>query len=712
MAFFSELRRELEHYLSEEAIDQINKAYLFAAQAHQGQKRHSGDPYIVHPLAVAHTLAEMRMDEQTIIAAILHDVIEDTATDKTVLAMKFGSDVAELVDGVSKLVQIQFKDRLEAQAENFRKMLLAMAKDIRVIIIKLADRLHNMRTLDALPPEKRQRIAKETLEIYAPIANRLGMHSFRVEFEDLAFAALHPYRHRVLQNAVQKAKRKRKKTISNLETTIKEHLEKTKLPPSLVWGKQKHLYSIYKEMREKHLSFAELMDIYTFCIIVDSIDTSYRALGAAHSLYKPLPERFRDHIALPKANGYQALHTTLFGPQGIPIEIQIRTVEMDNRADSGIASHWLTQSGAQALDASTHVRANEWLKRLLDIQQNTGNPLEFIENIKSDLFPEEVYVFTPNGDIMELPRGSTSVDFAYAVHSDIGNSCVAARIDRRLAPLSTQLANGQTIEIITSDGAQPNPAWLNFVVTGKAHSNIHHFLKAQRKAEAITFGRRLLDNALNHLGTVWKKLPVRNIPAVLQHHHYKTEEDLFETIGLGHHTPMLIAEELLQRSQPTGASSIEPKLTNQPKQKPLAIKGTEGKILHFAECCHPIPGDPILGIIHSGQGVSIHAEHCKQIVKTHHRPEQLVPVYWDESIKGDFKAEIRLEAKNQPGVLAQLASAIAHTKANIDNIAITDRDGNYSNVIMTLSVQNRVHLAQVIKRLRNVKAVMRLARSK
>ena len=712
MSFFSELRRELENYLNEEAIEQIHKAYLFAAQAHQGQQRYSGDPYIIHPLAVAHTLAEMHMDAQTIMAAILHDVIEDTATEKTVLAAQFGNDVAELVDGVSKLVQIQFNSRAEAQAENFRKMLLAMAKDIRVIIIKLADRLHNMRTLDVLPTEKRQRIARETLDIYAPIANRLGMHAFHVEFEDLAFAALHPYRFRVLQEGMRKTKRKRKKVISNIETALKECLEKANLPPSLVWGRQKHLYSVYKEMHEKHVSFAELMDVYTFCIVVDTLDTCYRALGAVHNLYKPLPERFRDYIALPKANGYQALHTTLFGPSGTPIEIQIRTVEMDNRADSGIASHWLSHTGEPPLDAAAHVRANEWLKRLLDIQQNTGNPIEFIQNVKSDLFPEEVYVFTPNGDIMELPRGATPVDFAYAVHSDIGNSCVAARVDRRLAPLSTQLANGQTVEIITAEGAQPNLAWLNFVVTGKAHSNIRHFLKMQRRTEAVTFGRRLLDNALSHLGTAWKKIPTRNRSAVLQQHHYKTEEDLIEMIGLGNQNPNIIAEELLEIKSDYTNNITGSSIVNQPKQKPLAIKGTEGKILSFAVCCHPIPGDLILGVIKSGHGIIIHAEHCKQITKIRHRPEHLIPVYWDENIKSNFKVEIRLEAKNQPGVLAQLASAIAHTKANIDNVQITDRDGDYCNVLIALSVQNRVHLAQVMRRLRNIKAVMKITRSK
>ncbi len=712
MSFFSELRRELENYLSEEAVEQIHQAYLFAAQAHKGQQRHSGDPYITHPLAVAHTLAEMRMDAQTIMAAILHDVIEDTAIEKTVLAAKFGHEVAELVDGVSKLVQMQFTSRAEAQAENFRKMLLAMAKDIRVIIIKLADRLHNMRTLDVVPPEKRQRIAKETLEIYAPIANRLGMHAFHVEFEELAFAAIYPFRFRVMQEAVRKAKRKRKKTIGNIETALKEQLEKWQLPPSLVWGRQKHLYSLYKEMRERQVSLTDLMDIYTFCIVVDTVDTCYHVLGAIHNLYKPLPERFRDYIALPKANGYQALHTSLFGPQCTPIEIQIRTVEMDNRADNGIASHWLSQSGEQALDAAAHLRANAWLKRLLDIQQNIGNPLEFYENVKSDLFPEEVYVFTPQGDIMELPRGATAVDFAYAVHSDIGDNCVAARIDRRLASLSMPLANGQTIEIITATDAQPNPAWLNFVVTAKAQSNIRHFLKNQRRTEAVVFGKRLLENALANLGALRKKIPARNLTAVLQQHHCKTEEDLIEIIGLGHQSPNTIAEALLQINQKTAVTLLKPAIINQLKQNPLAIKGNEGKILTFALCCHPIPGDVILGIIQPDQGIIIHAEHCKQITKTRHRSEQLIPVYWDDHIKGLFKVEVRLEAKNQPGVLAQLATAIAHSKANIENVNIADRDGHYSNVIITLSVCNRVHLAQVLRRLRSIKTIIKLARSK
>lgn len=707
MSFFSELRRELETYLNEDAIESIHKAYLFAARAHKGQERKTGDPYITHPLAVAHILAEMRMDAQSIMAAILHDVIEDTPVEKTVLIAEFGAEVAELVDGVSKLTQISFESRAEAQAESFRKMLLAMAKDIRVILVKLADRLHNMRTLSSLPAEKRRRIATETLEIYAPIANRLGMHAFRVEFEDLGFAALHPFRHRVLQETVHKARRTRKKMIGHIETAIKECLEKYKLPPSLVWSKPKHLYSIYKEMREKRSSFAEIMDVYTFCIVVDNDDTCYRVLGALHKLYKPLPERFRDYIALPKANGYQALHTTLFGPYGIPIEIQIRTVDMDNVADSGIAAHWLYNVAEGAVDPA-HIRAREWLKRLLDIQESTGNSIEFIENVKIDLFPEEVYVFTPKGEIVELPRSATPVDLAYAIHSDIGNHCIAARIDRRLAPLSTPLSNGQTIEIITTPTGCPNPAWLNFVVTGKACSNIRHFLKGQRHTEAIAFGRRLLDNALAALQTDWGKLLPDNINKILQQYQYKNVDELLEAIGLGHQTAPLIAQNLLQLPEKTDVSNKTASVT----QQPLIIKGTEGMLVSFAECCHPIPGDPVIGVLSIGHGITIHTKHCKQIEKFNKQPEKLILMRWEENIQGDFKADIQVEASNQPGALAKIASAIAQAKANINNISVTETDHHYCVINFTLVVHDRVHLAQVMRRLRASKVVTRLARSK
>lgn len=706
MSLFTELRRELENYLDNDSIENVYKAYRFAAQAHKGQQRHSGDPYITHPLAVAHILAGMRMDAPTLIAAILHDVIEDTPIEKSVLATEFSSEVAELVDGVSKLTQIQFHNRLEAQAENFRKMLLAMAKDIRVILIKLADRLHNMRTLDVLPPEKQRRIALETLEIYVPISSRLGMHAFRMEFEELGFAALYPLRYRILQEAARKAKRSFKTMISHIESTIKEQLEKANLPPSVVWGRTKHLYTIYKEMKEKRHSFNDIINTYTFCIVVDSVDTCYRTLGTVHSLYKPLSERFRDYIALPKANGYQALHTIVFGPYGVPIAIQIRTIEMDNVADNGIATHWLSNTTPEDAVNPAHVRAGEWMKRLLDIQQNTTeNSLEFIENIKIDLFPEEVYVFTPKGDILELPKGATPVDLAYAIHSDIGNNCVGARIDRRLAALNTPLANGQTVEISTAADAKPNPAWLNFVVTGKARSNIRHYLKNQHHAEAIAFGHRLLDTALTSLGKNWKDLPEENIRTVLSQFDYQTEQELLEAVGLGNQMAPLVAQRLVSKC-------ILPVQTEVTAIQPIVIKGTEGILVSFAECCRPIPGDPIVGILKVGQGVDIHVRHCKEIAKYINQPEKCIPVCWEDQVHGDFKVDIQVEVTNQPGVLAKLANAIAWTKANIDNISVGERDANYSIVNLTLLVRDRVHLAQVMRRLRVIRSVARLARSK
>lgn len=708
MVRFAELRRELEAYLDREATETIYKAYCFAADAHKGQQRLSGDPYITHPVAVARILAEMRMDPQSILAAILHDVIEDTPVSKEVLTAEFGTEVAELVDGVSKLAHIKFQSRAEAQAESFRKMLLAMAKDIRVILVKLADRLHNMRTLGNLPTEKRRRIALETLEIYAPIAQRLGMHTLRLELEDLGFATLYPLRYRILQEVVRKAHRNHKETISHIEAAFRECLEEAHLPPSAVWSRQRHLYNIYKSMRDQKLSFTEIMLTYTFCIVVDSMDTCYRALGAVHRLYKPLPERFRDYIALPKSNGYQSLHTALFGPHGMPIEVQIRTVDMDNMADNGIATHWLAHANEKTDHDLAHKRASEWLKRLLDIQETTGTALEFIEDVKVDLFREEVYVFTPKGDILELPRGATPVDMAYAIHSDIGHQCMAARIDRRLAPLSTLLANGQTVEIITTSSARPNPGWLNFVVTGKARSNIRHFLKNQQHAESIAFGQQLLDMSLAARGTSWEQLQSDNVELALQHFRYTNQEELLEAIGLGNQMAPLVAQQLIKSA---GKKAVANNTATGNKQ-PLVIKGTADLLVNFAECCRPIPGDPIVGILMPGHGIAIHMEQCGQAAKFSSQPEKYIPVCWEEQIKGDFTVEIRAEVANQRGALAELAGAVAKADANIDNISVDKRDDHYCLVHLTLAVHDRVHLANIMRRLRAIKEVIRLARGK
>jgi RelA/SpoT family (p)ppGpp synthetase len=706
MGLFTDLRHDLIPYLDDHQIAAIEKAFLVAEKAHIGQKRHSGEDYITHPVAAARILAGIRMDHQSIMAALLHDVIEDTSLEKKVIAEQFDEQVAELVDGVSKLTQIQFENRAEAQAENFRKMLLAMVRDIRVILIKLADRLHNMRTLGVLPPEKRRRIARETLEIYAPIANRLGMHDFYTEFEDLGFAALYPMRYRILKEAVRKARRNRKEIIREIEKALKKQLESHHVNFEEINGRERHLYSIYKKMHKKRIPFAEIMDVYAFRIIVTDVDTCYRTLGLVHSLYKPVPERFRDYIAIPKVNSYQSLHTTLFGPYGVPIEIQIRTREMDHVATSGIAAHWLYKSKSHHPD-KTQLRAREWLQGLMEMQESTKSPLEFIENVKIDLFPDEIYVFTPKGDILELPHRATAIDFAYAVHSDIGNSCIAAKINRRLAPLSTILSNGQTIEVITAPGARPNPAWLNFVITSKARSNIKQAVKNQRRTESIELGRELLEQALAAMSYNKEQLSTLQVTHVLRHHHYKTVNDLYESIGLGNHLPMTIARELTKDSD----NAIEHSHTTQPRQ-PLYIKGSQGMLVSFAECCRPIPGDSIVGIFKPGYGLVVHVSTCKKIAKLCCDPEKFIDVQWENNTTGDFRVDLYIEVINQRGVLAQIANTIAAAQANIDDISVKSREGRVSVIRMTISVRDRNHLARIMRRIREVKLITKIARHK
>lgn len=716
MGLFAELREELATYLDSEQIASIEKAYKLADLAHKGQKRQTGEPYITHPVAAAKILAQLRMDYQSIMAALLHDTLEDTIIDKASLAHQFGDEVAELVDGVSKLAQIPFENRAEAQAENFRKMILAMVRDIRVILVKLADRLHNMRTLDALDNAKRKRIAIETIEIYAAIANRLGMHSLRLELEDLGFCALFPHRSRVLKAAVRRARGNRKEIMTTIETAIKTRLEATGLPPCAVWGREKHLYSIYRKMRTKHLSFNEIMDVYGFRIVTDSVDTSYRVLGAVHGLYKPVPERFKDYIAIPKANGYQSLHTTLFGPYGVPIEIQIRTVDMDNLADYGIAAHWLYKTEedrpGEIKVNTAQIRARQWLKSLLEMQQSTGNSLEFVENVKIDLFPDEVYVFTPKGRILELPSGATPVDFAYAVHSDVGNTCVAAKIDRRLAPLSTTLSNGQTVEIITAPGARPNTAWLSFVITGKARSNIRHFLKSQRRVESITLGQNMLHAVLSTLNLSWDSLRMEIIDELLRSYHERSLDDLLEAIGLGNILPLAVARRLAEVLDKENAN-VNGKDIISSELAPVPIRGSEGMVLNFASCCRPIPGDPILGLVQPGQGLIVHMEDCRAITKFRYDRDKCLPLEWHQNIQGEFKVDIELEVANQRGVLAQLTTAIAAAEANIDNINSHENDGSHYNLVtITLSVHDRAHLAKVLKRIRNIKSINVLGRRK
>ncbi len=699
----SDLCRVLEQYLEPDQVRDVYRAYLLGAEAHEGQHRKSGEPYIYHPIAVARILADMRMDFRSIISAILHDVIEDTHIPKEKIEASFGEEVAELVEGVSKLTHIQFESKAEAQAENFRKMMLAMVKDIRVILIKLADRLHNMRTLGVMRPDKRRRIARETLDIYAPIANRLGMNAMRLELEDLGLQALYPTRARVLDAAIRKARGNRKEILVKIESAILQRLQQEGVPGN-VKSREKHLYSIYKKMRGKSLGFSEVSDVYAFRIIVDKADTCYRVLGMVHNLYKPVPGKFKDYIAIPKANGYQSLHTVLFGPFGVPIEVQIRTEDMDKVAEAGVAAHWLYKTG-ESSGNSAQARAREWLRELLEMQKSAGNSLEFLENVKIDLFPDEVYVFTPKGDIVELPRGATPVDFAYDVHTEVGNSCIAAKIDRHLAPLRTPLLNGQTVEIITAPGAHPNPAWLNFVVTGKARANIRSHLKNLREGEAVSLGRRLLDKTLSSMSASLDELPPQMIIDFLEECNLPSLDHLLSDIGLGNRLPLVVARQLIGDVDTVSETSGEQK-------RPLAIKGTEGMVINFAKCCRPIPGDRVIGFVSAGRGIVIHNENCKNVADFRSQPEKWIDVEWESEPGGEFVAELRVMVQNQRGVLATIAAAIADTDSNIENVNIEDRDGINTSIVFTVTVRNRQHLAQVMRKIRQIPLVVRVSRSK
>ena len=700
MAGIDALADRLSTYLGHDQVNLVRRAYFYAEQAHDGQRRRSGEAYVTHPLAVASILADMHMDHQSLMAAMLHDVIEDTGIAKEALNAQFGETVAELVDGVSKLTQMNFETKAEAQAENFQKMAMAMARDIRVILVKLADRLHNMRTLEVLAGEKRRRIAKETLEIYAPIANRLGMHNMRVEFEDLGFKAMHPMRSERIRAAVRRARGNRKEIVAKIEESIQMCLQREGMEGEVI-GREKHLYSIYQKMRGKRKAFNEIMDVYAFRIIVDKVDTCYRVLGAVHNLYKPLPGRFKDYIAIPKANGYQSLHTTLFGMHGVPIEIQIRTREMEEMANNGIAAHWLYKSNEDDAPKGNHARARQWVKGVLELQQRAGNSLEFIESVKIDLFPDEVYVFTPKGRIMELPKGSTAVDFAYAVHTDVGNTCIACRINRRLAPLSQALESGSTVEIVTAPGARPNPAWLNFVVTGKARTHIRHALKQQRRSESISLGERLLNKVLASFDTHLEKIAPERVQAVLGEYRQEVIEDLLEDIGLGNRMAYVVARRLLAESGDETLPSSE---------GPLAIRGTEGLVMSYAKCCTPIPGDPIVGYLSAGKGMVVHMESCRNIVDIRHNPEKCIQLNWAKDVTGEFNVELRVELEHQRGLIALLASSVNAADGNIEKISMDERDGRISVVQLVVSVHDRVHLARVIKKLRALKGVMRITR--
>ena len=694
-----QLLDKLESYLPPAQVERVREAYDFGAERHQGQKRVSGEPYITHPVAVADILADLKLDADTLVAAILHDVIEDTPTAKAEIASMFGQVVADLVDGVSKLDQVQFKNRQEAQAESFRKMLLAMVRDIRVIMVKLADRMHNMRTLGAMPPGKRRRIARETLEIYAPIAERLGLYEVKLELEDLGFRALYPYRYRVLERELKRARGNQKQFITKIEETFKSALKKAALAGH-VEGREKHLYSIYKKMEKKHISLGDMVDVYGFRIIVDSVDNCYRMLGIVHGVYRPMPGRFKDYIAIPRINGYQSLHTTLFGPNGVPIEVQIRSEQMHRVAESGIAAHWKYKSGGDAFGGIEHDRAREWLAGLVQIQEG-GSSEEFLESVKVDLFPDKVYVFTPKGKILRLPTGATCVDFAYAIHTDVGNRCVAAKVDRRLVPLRTPLRNGQTCEIITAKGATPNPSWSSFLVTAKARAAIRQYLKNLKRGEAVELGRRLFGMALEELSLNLKKIAPAELETVAKELSLKDAEELFEKIGLGERLAPLVARHV-QRP----ASEGEPPHN----AGPLMIAGTEGLLVTYARCCFPIPNDPIMAYLSAGRGVMIHRQNCGNLAEYRKQPEKWLSVAWEKTHGRLFASGIQVDINNRVGVLAAVASSIAGTDTNIDQVSLEERDGNNSSLKFQLQVRDRKHLARVIRTIRRMPDVQRVSR--
>jgi len=700
----SDLCRVLEEYLEPDQVQEVYRAYLFGAEAHEGQHRLSGEPYIYHPIAAARILAELKLDAKSIVAAILHDVIEDTPTAKEHIASEFGEDVAELVDGVSKLTQIEFESSAEAQAENFRKMILAMVRDIRVILVKLADRLHNMRTLGVMRPEKRRRIARETLDIYAPIANRLGINALRVELEDLGFAALYPLRYSVLEKAVKEARGHRKEVLNKIEKSIKRRVRQEKLQGRIL-SREKHLYSLYRKIRDKTLSFEETYDVYAFRIIVDDVDTCYRMLGVVHNLYMPVPGKFKDYIAIPKGNGYQSLHTILFGPYGIPIEVQIRTEDMDKVAESGVAAHWVYKSGEENID-QMHAGAREWMRELLEMQKHAGNSLEFLESVKIDLFPDAVYVFTPMGEIMKLPHGATVIDFAYSVHTDIGNTCIAARVDRQDVPLRTTLRNGQTVEIITAEGAQPSPAWLSFVVSAKARSNIRHHQKNLKREEAIELGRRMLDRALGVFDSIAAEVDAGRLQALLREYHLDAQDDLLEEIGLGRRPSVLVARALVLAEDGTDEGG------DTRTMPPLVIKGTEGMVTRFSKCCRPIPGDPVVGVITSGRGMMIHKQSCRNIADDKYNADNCLEVQWEPGIDEEFPVEVNVEVEDRRGVLATVATVIGDAESNIENVGIEEGDGLTNILKFRLAVRNRKHLATVMRRVRNIPSVIRISRTR
>ena len=705
---FQQLKAKLETYLRPEDVGRVEAAYHFSADAHAGQFRVSGEPYVSHPVAVCSLVADWNLDPQALIAALLHDVMEDTHISKAEIAERFGKVAAELVDGLSKLDKIEFRSHEEAQAENFRKMLLAMASDLRVILIKLADRLHNMRTLDHMRPAKRRRIANETLEIYAPIANRLGLNDLYRELQELSFRNKYPLRFEVLSKAIRSARGNRREVVGKILASIEERLPQWGITAE-VQGREKHLYGIYRKMAEKHLSFSQVLDIYGFRVIVKDVPSCYLALGALHSMYKPVPGKFKDYLAIPKANGYQSLHTTLIGPFGMPVEVQIRTREMHHIAETGVASHWLYKEDERTL-TELQQKTHSWLQSLLELQSASGEATEFLEHVKIDLFPGEVYVFSPKGKIFSMPKGSTPVDFAYAVHTDVGNRCVACRVNGDLMPLRSELRNGDQVEIITAAHANPNPAWLSYARTGKARAQIRHFMKNAQQDESVTLGERLLNQALRPHGLTLGQISSFAWDRFLRDRGVRHKKDVFSDIGMGKRLPVIVARRLAE------AQDLESGRPDVVKPKPagaISIRGSEGVAVQLARCCHPIPGDPIIGTLRKGQGLEVHTHDCPNVAKLRGDRGRWVDVEWEHVVDDRlFDVGIRVLSRNARGVLARVASAIAEEDCNIQSVSMESEQGDYTALSFTVQVHDRMHLARVMRAVRRVQEVVRIGRLK
>jgi GTP pyrophosphokinase len=711
MAEIAEFTRHLGHYLPPPDVALVERAFEFSESAHRGQFRKSGEPYITHPLAVASILSEWQLDAEGLAAALLHDVMEDTSVTRTELESTFGKPVAAMVDGLSKLDQIEFASREDAQAESFRKMLLAMARDVRVILIKLADRLHNMRTLDAMAPTHRKRIARETLDIYVPIANRLGLNALFLELQDLSFKHLYPLRYRILAHAIKTARGNRREVMNRLLDVIRDGFARANIA-AVVTGREKTVYSVYKKMREKHYTFSQVFDIYGVRVLVADKSTCYAALGVLHELYKPIPGKFKDYIAIPKANGYQSLHTTLFGPFGTPLEAQLRTHDMHRVAEAGVAAHWLYKSGGQLDLAEAQRETHRWLQSLLEIQSESRDSKEFLEHVKGDLFPDEIYLFTPKGKIMALPRGATAVDFAYGVHTDIGHHCVAARINYELLPLRTELKNGDHVEILTSPTARPNPSWLSFVATGKARSRIRHYLKGLQQKESAALGERLLNQALATLKVEPESITWDRWEALQREYGSKTQLEILADIGVGKRLSFVVAQALTRQPGKAEDTSAASTASGAKPTAALTLRGVEGVAIQYAKCCRPVPGDAITGQFRKGQGLIVHSRDCATLRKQRIDGGELVDVEWAPDVQGVFESGVRVLVADRRGLLAELATAIGNADANIDTVSMERPDGSDVAMFFGLQVRDRRHLANLMRALRRVPDVHRVQRAR